>query len=389
MPPSTGSISLRAWAWLVLAATTVLCGGIAAFNAVVDPTAQLGSGVLEPVAAGPRDRTAKVQLLERDPRPPLVVLGSSRSKKLDPAWLLPEHDGINAAVVGGDLFEARVLTAWLAKRAQRSNGRMPILVVGVDVEQFRDSSLQGSGFLDVPSIAATARHEAGGSDGSLGDEVDRVGRLLLTWQVTKASLASVRSRGRGAGGGDADAPGREESGFTETGVPTADARWFDPAQAARFARATPGRIEHNIDELRATYASNGATLDADAVEDLRALVRIVRDTGGAGQPLLFYVTPANPALVDELGPLGRDERTRRVLQLLQEVDPYAIVVDCTDCIGADDVNWIDATHPSPIGARMLADRLNDPLPGPVPARPGDAGGQAPSATPTERSGESR
>lgn len=373
----------------MLAATALLCAGIAAFNALVDPTAQLGSGVLDPVAAGPRDRTAKVRLLERGSLPPLVVLGSSRSKKLDPAWLLPDHDGINAAVVGGDLFEARVLTAWLADRAKRSKTRLPILVVGVDVEQFRDSSLQGSGFLDIPAIADTARSEAGDSDGSVGDEVDRVGRLLLTWQVTKASVASVRSRARGAAGGAGADAGREESGFSETGVPTADARWFESAQAARFARATPGRIEHNIDELRATYANTGANLDADAVDDLRALVRIVRASGGAGQPLLLYVTPANPALVDELGPRGRDERARRVLQLLQDVDPYAIVVDCTDCIGADDVNWIDATHPSPVGARMLADRLNEPLPGPAPDRPARAGDQAPSATPTERSGESR
>ncbi len=368
MPPSPGPLSLRAWAWLVLASTVVLCGAIAALNAVVDPTAQLGSGVLEPVAAGPRDRTAKVELLAKAPLPPLVVLGSSRTKKVDPRWLLPEHDGVNAAMVGGDLFEARVLTAWLAERAERAGARMPILLVGVDVEQFRDSSLQGSGFLDVPQLEATARAEAAGSDGSVGDELDRLERLLLTWQVTKASLASVRARVRGGGdtadGGDA----RAESGFSRTGVPTADARWFEAGQAERFARATPGRIERNIAELRATYDANGAQLDPDAVADLRALVRTVREAGGPQQPLVLYVTPAHPSLVEALGPRGRDERARRVWNLLQEVAPNAILVDCTDCISGDARNWIDATHPSPVGARMLAERLNEPLPGPVPSR---------------------
>lgn len=337
------------------------------------------------MAAGPRDRTAKVALLATGDLPPLVVLGSSRMKKLDPAWLEPDDDGVNAAVVGGDLFEARVLTAWLAHRAAASDARLPILLVGIDVEQFRDSSLQGSGFLDVPELEAIARREAAGSDGSIASEFDRVSRLLLTWQVTKASMASVRARATGGSRAPEQAESREESGFSSTGVPTADARWFERGQAQAFSRATPGRIERNITELRATYEGTGANLDADAVADLRALVRIVRDAGGAGQVLLF-VTPAHPDVVDALGPLGRDVRSRRVKALLDDVDPHALVIDCTDCIGPERANWIDATHPSPIGARLLAERLNAYLPSAPPPEPLD---QAPSATPTDRSGASR
>ncbi len=366
MSHSPGPISLRAWATLVLVATVGLCAAIAAFNVVVDPTAQLGSGVLEPIAAGPRDRVAKVELLKAEATPPLVVLGSSRTKKLDPAWLLPDRDGVNAAVVGGDLFEARVLTAWLAERAERTGTRMPILVVGIDVEQFRDSSLQGSGFLDVPQIEAIARAEAAGSDGSIGGELDRLERLLLTWQVTKASAASVRARARGgaASGRGEGAAGREESGFSPTGVPTADARWFEPDAAQRFARTTPERIERNVAELRATYETNGADLDPDAVDDLRALLRIARRAGGEALPVVLYVTPAHPSLVDTLGPHGRDERARRVAALLRELEPGQPFVDCTDCIGPEPRNWIDATHPSPIGARELANALNHHLPSP-------------------------
>ena len=360
----SGPISLRAWAWLVLATTAGLCAAIAALNAVVDPTAQLGSGLFEPVAAGPRDRVAKVELLEDAGNPSLVVLGSSRSKKLDPAWL-GARDGVNGAVVGGDSFELRVFAAWLAERSAARDEPMPQLVVGIDVEQFRDSSLQGSGFLDVPQLATVAREQAAGSDGSLGDEVDRVGRLLLTWQVTKASAASLRARARGGttSGDDAkaEAEAQDRASFTDSGVPRGDAAWFDADQAATFARRTPGLVERNLRELAATYESNGARLDPDAVADLRALVDLVADAEGPA-PLL-YVTPAHPRLVDELADAGRDERRQAVVDLLEELaDPGdARFVDCTTCVDGAVTSWIDATHPSPVGARQLAERLRGEL----------------------------
>ncbi len=359
MPPSPGSISLRSWAWLMLAATVVLCAALAAFNAVVDPTAQLGSGVLEPVAAGPRDRTAKVDLLDRDALPPLVVLGSSRTKKLDPTWL-GAPDGVNAAVVGGDMFEARVLAAWIVERAQATDGDVPQFVVGIDVEQFRDSSLQGSGFLDVPRLEAVARVQAAGSDGSVGDELDRLERLLLSWQVTKASLASVRARLRGTTR-DAAEDERVESGFSRTGVPAADARWEDPAAALRFARATPGAVERNLAELDSTYGANGAELDSDAVDDLRALVDLVHAAGGP--PPLLYLTPAHPALRTRFATFGRSGRRSGVQELVDDIasDGRAFVVDCELCVDSADTSWIDATHPSPLGARQLAERLHDVL----------------------------
>jgi hypothetical protein len=373
----TGSISTRAWTRLLLATTALLVAAVAAFNALVDPTAQLGTGVLEPVAAGPRDRVAKATLLEGlldagDGQPRIVVLGSSRTKKLDPTWLgHAAGSGLNAAVVGGDLFEARVFAARIAQDRTGPNdewgSEFPWLIVGIDVEQFRDSSLQGSGFLDVPQLADVARTEAAGSDGSLAGELDRLERLLLTWQITKASVASARSRARG--GNPAATTGADEASadlddFTATGVLADDARWSDPVVASRRARATPSAIERNVDELRGTYESNGARLDPDAVADLRALVAIVHDAGGP--PPVLYITPGHPAL-DELDDLGRDERRLAVMQLLRDVAAAgpdapqlrAYVSDCARCIDDDVTNWIDATHPSPLGMQQLARTLKE------------------------------
>jgi hypothetical protein len=377
IPSHEGPLSARAWTVLVLVGTAVLLTLVAMLNAIVDPTAQLGTGVLDPVAAGPRDRTAKSEILRSRPGATLVTLGSSRSKKLDPAWL-GASDGVNAAVVGGDLFEARVLARWLAQRSERTGTAFPQLVVGVDVEQLRDSSLQGSGFLDVPLLAGTARREAADAPDSPLGELERLNGLLLTWQVTKASAASVRARVRGTSAPAADAGGEpaDLEDFTDRGVPVDDAAWDDPAIARQRSRRTPGAIERNVAELRGTYERNGSRLDEGAVADLRALVRIARDAGGPA-PLL-YVTPGNRAL-DELDGLGRADRHAAVLALLRDVarGGRAVVVDCARCVDDEPTSWIDATHPSPLGMRQLAERLRMGL------------DQAPSATPTERSGASR
>lgn len=352
---STTTMSPRAWtAWLI---GLVVCGCalIAVANAIVDPTAQLGTQIIEPIASGPRDRAAKVELLEAAGNPDIVVMGSSRSKKLDPMWVEPEATRpINAAVVGGDLFEGRVLTALLDE--QLAGKQFPQLLVGIDVEQFRESSLHGSGFLSVPDAERIARREASGSEGSLGDELERYGRLLLSWQVTKASLASLRARTRGAEHPKADDETKDLDEFTDRGMPAEDARWFH-GRAAKLAESLPERIEESLQIYRGRYARVTDKLNEDAVKDLRALVRIAREHNGP--PPVLYITPAHPVFAEEFEDKGRPKRRERVLALLTElaIDGDVIVLDCSECIEDAPRYWIDAVHPSPLGAKQLAVRL--------------------------------
>lgn len=356
------TISPRAWIRWVLALVVLACLVVGTANAIVDPTAQLGTNVIEPIASGPRDREAKVELLAAAGDPDIVVLGSSRSKKLDPLWVEPEATRpINAAVVGGDIFEGRVITALLAAQVKREGADFPRLLVGIDIEQFRDSSLHGSGFLSVPAAERVARREASGSAGSLGDELQRYGRLLLSWQVTKASIASVRARQAGKEHPRADAETLDVDEFTDRGMPAEDARWWkngaSRGRAAELAASLPERIEESIRTYQGTYDRVGAELDPDAVADLRALVGYVRDNGGP--PPVLYLTPAHPQFAEEFEDDGRPERRQAVLELLTElaVDGDAIVLDCSECIERAPRYWIDAVHPSPLGAKQLAVRI--------------------------------
>lgn len=70
----------------ILLGLVVLVGGATSLNAVVDPYGLLGTHVFP--TAVEEDRRAKLDLIDRLASPPeLVVLGNSRARQADPAFL--------------------------------------------------------------------------------------------------------------------------------------------------------------------------------------------------------------------------------------------------------------------------------------------------------------
>jgi hypothetical protein len=333
--------------------------GIATFNVVIDPTGKLGTGMLDPISRLARDRAAKVELLERADRAELVVLGSSRAKQLDPRDIDPDaRTPINAALVGGDLFEERVLAQWLAERTDDDGRAFPHLVVGVDVEGFRGRSLRGSGLLAVPAVRGIARRAAGSP--SPVELLPEGGELLLSLETTRASWRTMRLqlrqrravRGR-LHGEDAT---MSVSDFDAAGMPRETRSWLDPAKVPALARHTRTAMLPSIGRYRSNYEDAGARLDPTSVTDLRALVRAA--TAHGDRPLLF-ITPAHERFAHDLDPIGRSERHAQLVALLRKLDAEFDIawVDCSKCVPARDELWLDAAHTSPLGARVLAHRL--------------------------------
>src|SRR5205814_2373867 len=80
---------------------------VLAFDAAVDPWGQLGTGLFPSLI--PTDRPAKAKLVDRLAAPPeLVVFGSSRALKIDPAYLQRKLGlrGFNAGVSDGEPEDA-------------------------------------------------------------------------------------------------------------------------------------------------------------------------------------------------------------------------------------------------------------------------------------------
>src|SRR6478735_2382295 len=98
-----------------LAACLGALGIILAFNAVIDPYALAGTGVV-PTAVEP-DRSIKLDLLQHLQREPeLLVMGSSRSRQAEPSYLqkLTGLTGFNAGVTGGTSADEYVFARFAA-----------------------------------------------------------------------------------------------------------------------------------------------------------------------------------------------------------------------------------------------------------------------------------
>ncbi len=330
------------------------------FNALIDPSGKLGTGVLDPISRLARDRAAKIQLLDNTRDADLVVLGTSRAKQLDPRDIDPEAvHPVNAALVGGDMFEARVIATWLGEQADDGVRPFPHLVVGVDVEGFRGRSLRGSGLLAVPQVRSVAREQAGSP--SWLELAPDANELLLTMQVTRESWRTMRQQLRQRKHLEGKLRGEDErrslADFDEVGMPKDTRDWLVPAKVPALARTTAAAIDPSIGRYRSNYVEQGPTLAADSVEDLHALVRVAAQHGD--RPLLF-VTPAHERFAAALDPIGRRERRERVLALLHklEADDLATVVDCSTCVASRNELWLDGAHASPLGARVIAARLH-------------------------------
>jgi len=164
-------------------------GAILAFNAVIDPYALAGTGVV-PTAVEP-DRSIKLDLLQHLQREPeLLVMGSSRSRQAEPSYLqkLTGLTGFNAGVTGGTSADEYVFARFAADLFPHQKRHYI---------WFTDIGLAGGGVLPQLAQDPRARHYVRGGDRfGLGD----VKRYLSTdatkasWRVfEKCVLASCRS----------------------------------------------------------------------------------------------------------------------------------------------------------------------------------------------------
>jgi hypothetical protein len=102
-------------------ATLVSCFGllaaVVALNILVDPFAIVGTGIVP--TAVENDRSTKLTLVEElRSSPGILILGSSRARQAEPAFLrqLTGHGGFNAGVTGGTAADAWAFTRFTASR---------------------------------------------------------------------------------------------------------------------------------------------------------------------------------------------------------------------------------------------------------------------------------
>jgi hypothetical protein len=278
----------------VLATTAVLLLGVFVFNAVVDPWGGLGTAVFPTLV--PTDRPVKAALIARLEQPPqLVVFGSSRALKIDPAYLQQRlgQKGFNAAVSDGHPEDAWALLSYIHSRFPNAH---PHFLWVLDVESFRGAP--DPGVLDTPALARfipSAERWRARLRGVLP---------LLSWKALRASIKVLRVDASGTG-----IPLRDTV-FTNNGY-----RAIDVHDISRANGSTLGAQLRASEALYSwVYRSIYPGLSRNAESYFE---QTLAKMNAWGYPPVIVLSPIHPALRKVLGPLGWDERHRQVLAYVQ------------------------------------------------------------------------
>lgn len=366
--------------WL-LGASIVALAAVMSFNWWVDPTGNVGRQTTFAVAENGEVRQVKLDLMdELEEAPDVLVLGSSRSMKLDPRDIraVTGVDGFNAGVSGGTNRDFRLYGAYAAELWPERSGSggpraFPHLVVGIANDTFRSDESLGR-VLDrrlLPYLAdETERRQRIATFGELARlETLRLSVRLLQrrvcddgWAVLRDPTAPVgREEQLGIGAGEAqrlrDLTRNRRRSYTPRGM-----QLFDPAnpRKASLERRVEVQMRNYID-LSFERADDAFTGTSDGGErDLRRLIRLANDRGDV--PTL-WLTPFQPSARRMLPTrfADRDARFREAMERLQKDGSLQFeVVDFTSLaeFGGTARDWYDGIHMDEANTRRIVAELH-------------------------------
>lgn len=354
--------------WL-LATTLALVLAVAAVNLWLDPVGATGRQTRFSAVENAGVRQAKLDLLEAlDAPPDVLVLGSSRSRTIDPADIERATGGrtaFNAAVSGGTTRDTWLYTKWV--RARWGRERFPHLVIGVVNDVFRDAP--GSAALDPRLKALVPTGEERGA--TVRGAADAAVQLATLEAGVRAARRVVARDGLGAllhpeQGGEVD----DAASFAEPAtMGTAEHPRFDADGMQLFEPGDQSRpLRERVDVQMRSYVQRAYVtdaaftgIDARGADYFRRTIRIAND---AGDVPTVWITPFQPRakrLLPEAH-AARDRRFREFLRDLQDTDGMRFhVVDLSDVddFGGTATDWYDGIHMQPANTRRVVERLEE------------------------------
>lgn len=306
---------------------------ILAFNIVIDPFALAGSGIVP--TAVESDRSIKLDLLQHLKRgPETLILGSSRSRQAEPAFLkrFTHHSGFNAGVTGGTSADEYVFVRYAADLFPHQKRRYIWFV---------DVGIAGGGVL--PQLAHDARarkYLAGGAGFSLSDVKTYISTdaTRASWRVfRKCVLATCHSLIR----------------YNADGSLTGQSLKYLPEHAKSLRKAVAKLVaavrrgHQTLAQARAEIAQPGRFLYFE-----RALAFMNK----RGEEPVIVLNPVYPTVLAELEKYGYAGRRATLEKIAQLHKRYRFVfVDAQDIRkwGGTARDWSNATHINRANMRRL------------------------------------
>jgi len=354
LTPGSGRAARRYVVVLLLAAL-VLVAVVGGTNALVDPYGSVGTGVVGPAVW--TDRTQKVGLAMRLSTPPrVVVLGSSRAMKVQPAYIarLTGLPAFNAAVSSGRPVDSYVFARFLRDRSPvSSTGYLWLL----DQEAFADDSIDPTLLAD-PTLARYLPRQT-----RMRGRATDLSRLF-SWETLRLSWRTLRNRHTSPPAGPApeSPPSGEEGGaqpvFAPDGYRVSDANTRAQAGGRPLSRG----IAQSREVYLARYRERFPVLAASPREFFE---RSLAAMNGWGATPVIVLSPMHPRLQRDLQPYGWSARHRELVAYLDALrGRYRFVLLDMSSIrsfGGSKRFFYDGVHMMPANYRRLVRAvLRDP-----------------------------
>lgn len=354
MDPSEGGRAF--WFVLVLVLVTALVmGGVVALNVIADPYGSVGIDYFPTVTTS--DRTVKADKIEQLERAPeLVVLGSSRSMRYEPAYL-EEKTGLrtfNAGVNGiGGAADAWAMTQFIHDAWPAAH---PAYLWLLDVESFVPFEV-GARTAGEPRLAryvgqASAREGASELAGAVWQSRSTVFSLDTAYDSVRLLLHRERA---------ASEQTKYRSRILDDGV-LKDRPW----SRREWRRRWPNSVER----YRALHGDVYKRLDPTAREYFEETLTFMNERG---QTPVIALTPINPKLRRIVATLGWAERYREVVAYVESLQgeyDFAFL-DMTDpaVFDFDKNEWYDGVHMTTVNTRRAIDYITAQTGGWPPSQP--------------------
>lgn len=318
----------------------VAVASLTALNVLADPLGIFGTGLVPRATWDDRDVKARLFAEQRE-APELLVLGSSRTMKLDPACAsaLTGLRAFNFGVSGGRPEDFLAIDQYVQEA-----GGPPVrrVLLGVEPDIMLD---------DVP-IGIFTRQSA-----RLGKYVRAEGmppdQVAAGMWGQAATVASVRSLLHQARGREVEAPAvtfrQDGMAFNPRDEEAVRRGTFD--QASRVATQVPGIQAvfdgtHRIDPARAAL-----------------LRRLLVNLRTRGTTVDAFIPPVQPAALHELRGTAYAARLAETEVMLRSFEREGLLryhATAGDRIGLEAAAWFDAYHPmQPNADRLLATMIGD------------------------------
>jgi hypothetical protein len=313
------------WTLGGLAAGLISVGG---FNLVVDPYGTAGTGIFP--TGLPRDASLKADLIDHlDRAPGTIILGSSRSLKIDPRQIttVTGQPSFNAGVMAGGTPEAYALLQLVHDRFPQH--RLKVVWI-LEQEAFRRNGVQP----DIVTDRRLSRYVPRATHREVpGFDLWR----LFSWSEARDSFGIVQSEING----ELSQARHRYRGFRADGYYSrANYSW----EVAYNKYLNLYRRGFSIQPVARLF-----------------LVRGMEAANSWGVRPLIVIPPMSPRLLAAVRPLGWDEHHRQLLDMLvglQQRYRFDIAdMSSIDAFGGTPDAFYDGVHMRPANAARLVDAL--------------------------------